>query len=110
MPGAQTYRSGQDLVTHLFPGVSVQLVHGAGLTEMIWVFQANAHVPEHTHEAEQIVHCVEGIFEVHVAEEIVVLQAGDTVVIPAEVPHAARALTDARGIDVFHPVREDYKF
>lgn len=110
MSVAHTYTAGQNLVTHLFPGVSVQLVHGERLTEMIWAFQANAQVPEHTHEAEQIVHCIEGTFEVRVADEIVVLQAGDTVVIPSQVPHAARALTAARGIDVFHPVREDYRF
>jgi len=30
-------------------------------------------------------------------------------VIPGGVPHAGKSITESRVIDVFHPVREDYR-
>ena len=37
------------------------------------------------------------------------LRAGDVYAIPGNVTHSARALTDCRVLDVFAPVREDYR-
>jgi quercetin dioxygenase-like cupin family protein len=37
------------------------------------------------------------------------LAAGDVVVIPGGVTHSARSLTPCRILDVFSPVREDYR-
>lgn len=36
-------------------------------------------------------------------------KAGDVVVIPSNVVHYGQALTDVRVIDVFSPVREEYR-
>jgi polyribonucleotide nucleotidyltransferase len=38
-----------------------------------------------------------------------VLEAGDVVTIPGGVEHSARGITDCRVLDVFQPVREDYR-
>ena len=38
-----------------------------------------------------------------------VWKPGTVVVIPPDVPHAGKAITDCWIIDVFHPVREDYR-
>ena len=35
--------------------------------------------------------------------------AGQVFVIPPDVPHSGRALTRCRVLDVFAPVREDYR-
>ncbi|NOY99054.1 MAG: cupin domain-containing protein, partial [Chloroflexi bacterium] len=37
------------------------------------------------------------------------LEPGAVAVIPPDVPHAGRAVTDCRIIDVFYPTREEYK-
>jgi quercetin dioxygenase-like cupin family protein len=37
------------------------------------------------------------------------LTEGSVLVIPPNVPHAARALRSCRVLDVFSPVREDYR-
>ena len=38
-----------------------------------------------------------------------VMSPGAVAVIAPDEPHAGRAVTRSRIIDVFHPVREDYK-
>lgn len=104
------HRAGKDVVDHLFDGGNLQFVHGDHITAMIWSFKKGAQVPAHEHHHEQVVHCIEGVLEVEAAGELYALEAGDSLVIPGGVPHSARAATAARGIDTFHPVREDYKF
>jgi quercetin dioxygenase-like cupin family protein len=37
------------------------------------------------------------------------LTAGDVVVIPGGVPHAGRSITACKIIDVWHPLRDDYR-
>jgi quercetin dioxygenase-like cupin family protein len=50
-----------------------------------------------------------GKFEMIVAGESCVLTANSVLVIPSEARHSGRALTACRMIDVFYPVREDYR-
>jgi quercetin dioxygenase-like cupin family protein len=38
------------------------------------------------------------------------LRAGDVLAIPGDAPHSGRAITRCRILDVFHPIREDYRF
>jgi quercetin dioxygenase-like cupin family protein len=51
----------------------------------------------------------EGEFELTVDGETEVLRPGVVAVIPSDAEHSGRALTDCRVIDIFHPVREDYR-
>jgi quercetin dioxygenase-like cupin family protein len=44
-----------------------------------------------------------------IGDEEVILESGHVKVIPSNTPHAAVALTDCKLIDVFSPVREDYR-
>ena len=37
------------------------------------------------------------------------LHAGDILVIPSNVTHSGKSITDCEIIDVFHPVRDDYQ-
>lgn len=93
----------------LIPGYRGRFVHGEALTVAIWDVAAGAEVPSHTHPHEQIVNCLEGTFEMRVAGEVYLMSPGDSVVVPGGVEHSAYAHTDARCLDVFHPVREDYR-
>ncbi len=65
--------------------------------------------PEHQHPHEQTVNVLEGTLDLVVAGEPIVLTAGQSYVIPPDVPHAGRARTACRVLDVFAPVREDYR-
>jgi len=96
-------------VKEIFPGYRGRFVHSDGMTIVYWDIDAGAPVPEHAHVHEQVVNVLAGEFELTVAGEARRLGPGSVVVIPGNVRHAARAVTDCRIIDVFHPVREEYR-
>ncbi len=95
--------------TELFPGYRGRFVHGAKMTVAIWNVAAGSEIPSHSHPHEQIVNCIEGTFEMRVADQVYLMAAGDSVVVPGGAEHSALAHTDVRCIDVFHPVRYDYR-
>ena len=68
-------------------------------------------VPRHSHHNEQITYIVTGKLRIllgeHGEREIIVA-AGEVLVIPPNLPHAALALEDTFDVDVFSPPREDW--
>jgi len=92
-----------------FPGYAGRFLHGTGMSVAHWTVRAGSGFPEHRHPHEQIAMVVEGRFEMTVAGETRVLEPGTVAVIPSNVPHSGRALTACRLVDVFQPVREDYR-
>ncbi len=93
----------------LFPGFRAKFVHSANVTVSYWDVKAGAVLPEHAHPHEQISNVLEGEFELVVDGESCVLKADSVAVIPPDAKHSGRALTACRIIDVFYPVREDYR-
>ncbi|MDR6315994.1 cupin domain-containing protein [Actinoplanes couchii] len=103
------YTSDESVQHDLFPGGAIQFVHTDNVTFAAWSFKAGTQVPSHVHPHEQITHCVSGSLVLTTPGAEIVLQAGETAVIPGGVEHAARADETASGVDVFFPVREDYR-
>lgn len=66
-------------------------------------------LPEHHHANEQVSHVIDGRFELTVDGKKKNCVAGDVAVIDANVPHSGIALTDCTILDIFTPVRQDYK-
>ena len=96
-------------VREIFPGLRARLVHSAR-TSQSWVeIDPGVSFPEHQHPHEQTVNVLDGTLELMVNGQAVVLEAGQSYVIPPNVPHAGRARTACRVLDVFAPVREDYR-
>lgn len=94
----------------VFPGFHGRFVHSEGMTFAWWRVDAGAEVPEHDHPHEQVVNVLDGTLALSVAGREQILRGGDVVVIPGGVRHAARAETACRVLDVFCPVREEYRF
>ena len=92
-----------------FPGFHGRFVHSGAITFAWWTVDEGAAVPEHAHPHEQVVNMLEGELSLTVDGTEHVLHAGDIVVIPGGVRHAARALSPSRVLDVFSPAREDYR-
>ncbi len=90
-------------------GAEVQFVHGETMTVAYWAFEAEVPLPEHAHPHEQVTNVVEGIFDLTLDGETTRLEAGSVAVIPPHVSHSGTAVSRCRIIDVFHPVREDYR-
>ena len=93
----------------VFPGYFARFIHTDNMTFAYWNIRAGACVYEHSHMHEQIVNGLEGWFEMTVNGKPVVVGPRQTIVIPSNVKHSGKAITDCKLLDVFYPVREDYK-
>jgi len=70
---------------------------------------AGTEVPLHQHPHEQYTYVLAGRFEFRIGDETAILEPGMAALIPSNVPHGGRTLTAVRLLDVFAPVREDYR-
>ena len=66
-------------------------------------------VPVHRHPHEQITYVIEGRLSMEVEGQTHVLGAGDSLLLPGDAEHGARAIERTLVIDIFSPPREDYK-
>jgi quercetin dioxygenase-like cupin family protein len=96
--------------TEVFPGFHGRFIHTATMTFAFWEITQGSAVPEHNHSHEQVVNVLEGKFELTVDGVTQTLEPGMIVTIASNIRHRGRAITDCRILDVFSPVREDYKF
>ena len=65
-------------------------------------------VPEHSHPNEQITFIAEGALKFWIDGKIIVVNAGEVLTIPPNMPHKAEALEDTVDYDVFNPPRADW--
>jgi quercetin dioxygenase-like cupin family protein len=63
----------------------------------------------HSHPHHQLVYVVSGTIRVDVDGRVFDVQAGDSFVVDGGVEHQASALAESEVLDVFTPVREDYR-
>lgn len=106
---AERYQLSELEPRELIPGHRGRFVHSEHTTHVYWEIDAGAILPEHSHPHEQIVNMLEGTYELVVGGEAHELTAGQVLVIPGGVPHGGTARTDCRILDVFSPVREEYR-
>ena len=97
------------IFSELLPGAQVRFVHSENMTFAEWKFNPNTQLPEHSHKHEQITKVISGTFELVSDDEINLLQSGDSAIIPPKAIHSGRSITSCIIVDVFYPVREDYK-
>ncbi|MEO0734761.1 MAG: cupin domain-containing protein [Bacteroidota bacterium] len=93
----------------VWPGIVGHLIHTEQSTIADFRIAAGVVLPEHAHPHEQTSTVLEGTFRFVVGDEERICGPGDVAVIPGDVPHLGEAITDCRILDVFAPVREDYR-
>lgn len=93
----------------IIPGYHAKMVHGENMSIAFWNVEKDAEIPAHSHMHEQIMHVLEGTFEFTLDGETKIYEQGDLAIIPPYVVHGGKALTACRLLDVFSPVREEYK-
>ena len=89
-------------------GVRRRILQAQGRLMLMEVrFAAGAAGYAHSHVHEQISYCIAGRFEYSLDGRTHVLAAGDSIYVPSNARHGAKALEAGSLIDVFTPVRED---
>ena len=90
-------------------GFRARFVHTDHMTSAYWQIAAGSSLPDHSHPHEQVTTIIRGQFEMTVDGETHTIESGTVVAIPSGAKHRGRALTDCFILDVFSPVREDYR-
>lgn len=72
--------------------VSRVLLKNTGGTVTLFAFDQNEGLSDHAAPFDVLILAVDGCAEIEIAGETVRLEQGETVTIPAQVPHAVRAL------------------
>jgi unsaturated pyranuronate lyase len=93
----------------LSTGLKGYYAHGDNMTFGYVEILKGSGIAMHRHIHEQITYIIEGELEMTIGGEVFLLSAGMYHIIPSDTPHSAIAKTNCKLIDVFNPVREDYK-
>ena len=93
----------------MIPGFSARFVHTGFMTMSYWDTKAGYSLPEHSHPHEQVTTIIRGTFELTVDGETKTIEPGSVVIIPPHAKHRGTSITDCYILDVFYPIREDYR-
>ncbi len=103
------HRFGDIQTKEIAPGFFSKLIHTETNTINFIEVKAGSTIPRHQHIHEQCSFAIEGKFELTVNDVPQVLEPGLFAIIPPNVWHSGIAVTDCKLIDIFSPVREDYR-
>lgn len=104
------FRQFADIDTkEIAPGFFSKLIHTSTNTINFIEVKAGCSIQRHRHIHEQCSFAIEGRFEMTVNDIPQILDSGQFVIIPSNAWHSGIALTDCKLIDIFSPVREDYR-
>jgi quercetin dioxygenase-like cupin family protein len=90
------------------PLVSRRYVSGEHLTLARFELKKGSAIPQHQHVNEQICTVLSGALIFRMDGREITVRAGEFLVIPPNLPHAAEAPEDAVVMDVFSPPRADW--
>lgn len=98
-------------VKDLAPGIHARTFWGEKMLIAMVDLEAQAVIPEHSHPHEQLGIVIKGELEFTIGGQVKLLRTGDVYTIPGNVLHSVRVgITPARVVDIFSPVREEYKY
>jgi quercetin dioxygenase-like cupin family protein len=91
------------------PNFFAKLIHSETLSFSFVESKAGSKLPEHSHVNEQYSYVLDGEIEMTIGEEKMILNKNKFAVIPSNVKHSAIVISDCKILDVFYPVRQEYK-
>jgi quercetin dioxygenase-like cupin family protein len=92
----------------LGPLLQRQLVVGNDIMVARVLMKKGCVIPLHSHYNEQVTYILEGALKFWIDGREIVVNAGEVLTIPRDMPHKAEALADTVDIDVFNPPRADW--
>ena len=85
-----------------------QLVVGQNVMLARVLLKKGCIVPEHSHPNEQLTYILAGGLKFWIDGKIIVVNTGEVLTIPPNMPHKVEALEDTVDLDIFHPPRADW--
>lgn len=105
------YETSTREVKELLPGIIARTFWGEKMLAAVVDLEPNTELPQHNHPHEQIGIVLEGQIELTIDGVTKVLQPHDIYVIPGHMDHSAKTHAQpAKVLDIFSPVREEYKY
>lgn len=95
-------------VVERLPGWHGRYFHSANMTFAHYDFKRGATIHEHFHPQEEVYEVIEGELEMTVDGEVQIARAGIIAIVPSNVRHSVKALTDGRVVIVDHPARPEF--
>jgi len=95
-------------VESLNPLLGLQFVVGQDVMLARVLLKKGCVVPEHSHPNEQITFILDGALKFWIGGKEIVVNSGEVLTIPPNMPHKAEALEDTVDFDVFNPPRADW--
>jgi quercetin dioxygenase-like cupin family protein len=92
----------QELIKGGFAG----FVNTANLTLAYTELKAGAEVPLHHHHEEAVDVVVDGELEMQIGDSKGILKHGMISLVPSNMPHKAKAISDSKVVTIFYPRRE----
>ena len=105
MPFVDT--SSLDVIERL-PGWYGRYFHSPSMTFAHYDFTRGASIHEHFHPQEEVYEVIEGELEMSIDGATQVIRPGLVAIVPSNVRHSVKALTDGRAIIVDYPLRADF--
>ncbi len=89
------------------PGWFGRYFDSSSMTFAHYEFTTGSTIHEHSHEQEEVWQVIEGELEIAVDDIVRTAGPGVAAIVPPNVRHAVRALTDGKAIVVDYPLRPD---
>jgi quercetin dioxygenase-like cupin family protein len=95
-------------VIERLPGWHGRYFHSENMTFAHYDFKRDSSIHEHFHAEEEVYEVIEGELEVTIDGVAQIARAGLVAIVPGNVRHSVKALTDGKAIIVDYPARRDF--
>jgi quercetin dioxygenase-like cupin family protein len=95
-------------VIESLPGWHGRYFHSQNMTFAHYDFTRGSSIHEHFHPEEELYEVIEGELEVTIDGVAAIARDGLVAIVPANVRHSVKALTDGRAIIVDYPARREF--
>jgi quercetin dioxygenase-like cupin family protein len=95
-------------VIERLPGWNGRYFNSANMTFAHYDFKRGSSIHEHFHPQEEVYEVIEGELELTIDGVAQIARPDMVAIVPGNVRHSVKALTDGRAIIVDHPVRPEF--
>lgn len=97
-----------DVIERL-PGWFGRYFHSPSMTFAHYDFKRGSSIHEHLHPQEEVYEVIEGELEVTIDGVTQIARAGIVAIVPGNVRHSVKALSDGRAIIIDYPLRSGFE-